>query len=237
MKTRSIILALSFLSFIYATEKYINVFSANISIDISLDYIMYFPDDFHLTNHDYPLVLFLHGAGERGDSIHLVEKHGIPKLISKGVKFPFITIAPQCPRFQYWSEPLSVKSLSLLLDKIIEKYRIDQNRVYSTGLSMGGYGTLSLAKYRPDLFAAILPICGGMDTTEIMHLQNMPIWLFHGEKDLVVPVENSKIIYELLKPFNPEIKLTIYPDLNHNSWDETYDNEKIYKWLLSKKNR
>tara|TARA_Y100000588_G_C13774964_1_gene719839 strand:- start:346 stop:696 length:351 start_codon:yes stop_codon:yes gene_type:complete len=112
-------------------------------------------------------------------------------------------------------------------------YKVNSKRVYATGLSMGGYGTLAIAKERPDLFAAILPVCGGMDTTNIYKLGNMPIWLFHGSEDSVVPVENSQKIYDLLKPKNPNIKITIYDGIGHNSWDITYNNKKIYKWLTS----
>ncbi len=215
----------------FAQKKTSN-FKSTVNLEINLGYNMYFPEDYHNTNYDYPLVLFLHGAGERGDSIDLVETHGIPKLIKEGKDFPFITLAPQCPRFQYWPEPLNVKTLIKLLDEIIKQYRIDEDRIYSTGLSMGGYGTLAIAKERPDIFAGIISVCGGMDTTNIQNLRNMPIWLFHGDEDKVVPVENSKIVYQTLKNINPNVFLTIYPGVNHNSWDITYGNKDIYDWLL-----
>jgi predicted peptidase len=178
------------------------------------------------------MVLFLHGSGERGDDIGLVEKHGIPKMINNGHTFPFITVAPQCPKFQRWSEPLYSKALIFLVEEIIRNNRVDIGRIYATGLSMGGYGTLSIAKERPDLFSAIVPVCGGMDITNIENLKEIPIWLFHGDADEVVPVENSELIYDLLKPINPDIKITIYKGVDHNSWDRTYDNKKMYEWML-----
>ena len=106
-------------------------------------------------------------------------------MINNGEEFPFITIAPQCPAFQWWPEPVYVKTLISLVEEIINNYKVDTARIYATGLSMGGYGTLAIAKERPDLFSAIIPVCGGMDTTEIRKLKNIPIWLFHVDADEV----------------------------------------------------
>ena len=210
-------------------------FITNLTMEVSLKYNIYFPDNYYDSDTKFPLVLFLHGAGERGDDLRLVEKHGIPKMINNGIKFPFITVAPQCPKFQYWSEPVNVKTLLLLVEEIIKKNKVDIERIYATGLSMGGYGTLAIAKERPDLFSAIIPVCGGLDTTDIERLKDIPIWLFHGAEDKVVPVENSELIYDLLKPINPEIKITIYKGINHNSWEMTYNNQNIYDWMLKYK--
>ena len=217
------------------TSKSSKEFLTSITMPVSLKYHIYLPDNYHASNANFPLVLFLHGAGERGDDLNLVEIHGIPKMINNGKEFPFITIAPQCPAFQWWSEPLYTKTLIYLVEEIIKTYNVDTKRVYATGLSMGGYGTLAIAKERPDLFSAIIPVCGGMDTTAIEKLKDIPIWLFHGDSDKVVPVENSKLIYEILKPINPDIKITIYKGVDHNSWDITYSNKKIYDWMLEHK--
>jgi len=214
-----------------SSEKFIT----NLAMQVSLKYHIYFPNNYHDSDTKFPLVLFLHGAGERGDDLRLVEKHGIPKMINNGINFPFITVAPQCPKFQYWSEPVNVKTLLLLVEEIIKKNKVDIERIYATGLSMGGYGTLAIAKERPDLFSAIIPVCGGLDTTDIERLKDIPIWLFHGAEDKVVPVENSELIYDLLKPINPEIKITIYKGINHNSWEMTYNNQNIYDWMLKYK--
>ena len=211
-------------------------FLTSLTMPVSLKYYIYYPDNYYDSDTTFPLVLFLHGAGERGSDLSLVEKHGIPKMINNGEDFPFITIAPQCPKNQWWSEPLYVKALILLVEDIIRSNKIDIGRIYATGLSMGGYGTLAIAKKRPDLFSAIIPVCGGMDTTDIERLKDIPIWLFHGDEDKVVPVENSELIYDLLKPINPDIKITIYKGVNHNSWDMTYSDKKIYDWILKYKN-
>jgi len=207
-------------------------FVSDITVNVSLDYNIYFPSDYNKSKDEYPLVIFLHGAGERGEDLNKVEIHGIPKLIKNGKEFPFITVAPQCPAFQWWPEPLYVKALISLTEDIIGKYNVDINRVYATGLSMGGYGTLAIGRERPDLFAALIPVCGGMDMEGMERLKNIPIWLFHGDKDKVVPVENSQMIYDTLKPMNPKMKLTIYKGVNHNSWGLTYENDDIYDWLL-----
>tara|TARA_B100001250_G_scaffold198750_1_gene170492 strand:- start:163 stop:879 length:717 start_codon:yes stop_codon:yes gene_type:complete len=232
------ILFFIFISWVTAGEKpqkITNSFATTLRLEVSLNYNLYFPKDYQYSANNYPLVLFLHGAGDRGDNLNMVEAHGIPKIIMEGENFPFVTLAPQCPKFQYWPEPVNVATLIQLVEAITEKYRIDKNRVYATGLSMGGYGTLSIAKERPDLFAGIISVCGGLDTTNIEKLKDMPIWLFHGSEDKVVPPENSKIIYEALKNINSNIYMTIYPNVNHNSWDITYSNQEIYKWLMKHK--
>jgi len=213
-------------------NKSINEFSTSLNLSVSFKYYIYFPENYYDSDTSFPMVLFLHGSGERGDDIRLVEEHGIPKMINNGHTFPFITVAPQCPKFQRWSEPLYSKALVFLVEEIIRNNRVDIGRIYATGLSMGGYGTLSIAKERPDLFSAIVPVCGGMDITNIENLKEIPIWLFHGDADEVVPVENSELIYDLLKPINPDIKITIYKGVDHNSWDRTYDNKKMYEWML-----
>ena len=211
-----------------------------LSVDMNrshqLKYLIYLPKDY-LTKK-YPLVLFLHGAGERGTNLKDIEIHGLPKLVRNGKKFPFIIIAPQCPLNLWWSDPLPVELLSKLVNDIVMKYGIHKNNVFCTGLSMGGYGTLALSIKNPKLFSAIIPICGGMDIKnffDILNLKDLPIWLFHGDKDEVIPLENSQSIYKVLKPVNKNIKLTVYKGVDHNSWDRAYDDNELYKWMLSHK--
>ena len=210
--------------------------SININQSHKLKYFIYFPNDY-LTKK-YPLVLFLHGAGERGTNLKDIEIHGLPKLVKNGKKFPFIIIAPQCPLNLWWSDPLPVDLLSKLVNYMVMKYRIHKNHVFCTGLSMGGYGTLALSIKNPKLFSAIIPICGGVDIKnffDILNLKDLPIWLFHGDKDEVIPLENSQSIYKVLKPVNKNIKLTVYKGVDHNSWDRAYDDNELYKWMLSYK--
>ena len=130
----------------------------DVKVQVTLDYLLYLPADYDKQDA-WPLLLFLHGAGERGDDLELVKKHGPPKLIEQGKPFPFIVVSPQCPKDGSWStRPLE---LTALLDDIAAKYKVDRDRVYLSGLSMGGFGTWLLAGYAPERFAAILPICGG----------------------------------------------------------------------------
>jgi len=213
-----------------------DVYETTVNIPVKFNYSLYIPDEYNNTDSLFSIVLYLHGVGERGTDLNKLELNGIPELISKGKDFPFLTLAPQCPEFGWWSRPEYVEALANLTKEIIRKYRIDERRVYMSGLSMGGYGTLALAKAYPQLFSAIIPICGGMDNHEdIERLGNMPIWLFHGDMDKVHPLEYSTVIYDLLKPINKDIKLTVYEGVGHNSWDKTYANDKIYQWLISHK--
>ena len=211
-----------------------NIFETMVKTPVKLHYSLYIPDDYYDNDSDYPLVLYLHGKGERGEDLKKIEVNGLPEVISKGKTFPFLTLAPQCPEFGWWSRSEYVEALADLLNEVVKERRVNTKKIYATGLSMGGYGTLALAKKYPDLFAAIIPICGGMDDHDgIKRLKDMPIWLFHGDLDETHPVERSTTIYDLLSPINKNIKLTIYECVGHNSWDETYANDEIYDWLLS----
>ena len=210
-----------------------NIYS--ISKGIELKYLFYLPDDYDSSTVSYPLVLFLHGAEERGTDIEKVKIHGITKHISQGQNFPFITIAPQCSKSSRWTDPKIVLALTKLIEQTISDYRVDSERVYATGISMGGYGTFAIAIERPDLFSAIIPICGGVSLDRIHNLKEMPVWIFHGNADQVVPVENSIKAHNELILINDQVKLTIYPGVGHDSWTETYANEAVYAWLLNQR--
>ncbi|RCH55595.1 hypothetical protein DJ568_06800 [Mucilaginibacter hurinus] len=191
-------------------------------------YLLYLPDDYMQdTARRFPMMIFLHGSGERGTDLNKVKVNGPPMMIEKGKKYPFIVVSPQAGE-RGWEE----SELYNMLLGIQQKYRVDGQRIYLTGLSMGGYGTWEFAMKHPELFAAIAPICGGADTTDIHTLRNMPVWAFHGMKDDVVPPEQSIRVVNALKKYNPSVKLTLYPDANHNSWDVTYNNDSLYTWML-----
>jgi predicted peptidase len=197
---------------------------------VTLGYLLYLPKDYD-QKESWPLLLFLHGAGERGDDLELVKKHGPPKLIAAGQEFPFIVVSPQCPKNRRW-EPFE---LAALLDEIVEKHKVDQDRIYVTGLSMGGFGTWSLAAYQPQRFAALVPICGGGEPIVAKLFSPIPTWVFHGAKDFVVPLERSEKMVEALQKAGGEVKFTVYPDAGHDSWTETYANPQLYEWLLQQK--
>ena len=208
--------------------------NSKMKIKAKMGYLVYLPKDYKKNRHQqWPLMLFLHGSGERGTNLDLVKKNGPPKLVEEGKDFPFIIISPQCPEGQWWS----VDVLNALLDKLIRKYRIDEDRIYLTDLSMGGFGTWDFAQKHPERFAAIAPVCGGGDTINIDEMKSVPAWAFHGGKDNVVPPQRSKDMVNALTNNGGEAKLTIYPDDGHDSWTHTYNNEELYQWLLSHKRK
>lgn len=199
-------------------------------VKVQMGYLLYLPKDYD-KQESWPLILFLHGAGERGNDLELVKKHGPPKLIAAGKDFPFIVVSPQCPKERWW-EPIE---LVALLDELSGKYKVDSDRIYVTGLSMGGFGSWRLAFYAPDKFAAIAPICGGGEKYWAKRFAHLPVWAFHGAKDTGVPPERSQIMVDELKKKGGKPKLTIYPEAGHDSWTVTYDNPKFYEWLLEQK--
>lgn len=205
---------------------------SEIKLKVELQYLIYLPKNYETSEEQFPLLLFLHGAGERGNDIELVKRHGPPKLVEEGKEFPFIIVSPQCPEGTRWN--YQTLALTALLDEIESKYRVDKNRIYVTGLSMGGQGTWTLALTQPNRFAAIAPICGWTDSWEVCKISHIPIWVFHGAKDNVVPVSESQEMVKALQDCGAkEVKLTIYPEANHDSWTETYNNPELYNWLLS----
>ena len=204
--------------------------------EIDLKYLFFLPQDYYSDkNTRWPLILFLHGMGERGDDLELVKIHGIPKIVKTKKDFPFIAVSPQCPTEYVWRDKKMLQAVESLILKIIKNYRIDKTRVYVTGLSMGGYGTWALAARRPDLFAAAVPICGGGDPATVIELNNLPIWVFHGGLDKVVLPEESEKMVRALEKAGGKVHFTLYPEAYHDSWTETYDNPALYDWML--KNR
>lgn len=202
------------------------------TVKVKLNYLLYLPEDYGTKKETWPLVLFLHGAGESGDDLQKVKKHGPPKLVDQGKNFPFIVVSPQSARGGW-----DAQTLNALLDDVTAHYKVDKDRIYVTGLSMGGFGTWSLAAAFPDKFAAIAPICGGGNTNDAKKLKNLPIWVFHGAKDRAVPAARSEAMVKALKDAGAEqVKFTLYPDAEHDSWTVTYDNPEFYEWLL-KQNR
>jgi len=206
-------------------------FEKEIKLTLSANYLLYLPKEYDQSNDEFPLVLFLHGAGERGTDIEKVKVHGLPRLINERKDFPFIVVSPQCPDNMFWNTDL----LAALLDEIEANYKVDKNRMYVTGLSMGGHGTWSLAIAQPNRFAAIAPICGWSNPTMACTIKNIPNWVFHGAKDMVVPLSASEQMVEKLKSCNADVKFTIYPEANHDSWTETYNNDELYNWFLQHK--
>ncbi len=218
-----------------------------------LAYLIYTPEDKEAKPADgWPLVLFLHGAGERGSDLDRVKVHGPPKLIGSNEHLArSVVVAPQCPAEKWWE----AKTLKALVDEVLAAHpEIDRKRLYLTGLSMGGYGTWNFISEYPDYVAAAAPVCGGGNPNLLDILKDkpatpftftpeklarsraLPLWAFHGEADNVVPASQSEELVGLLKKAgNRKVKLTLYPGVGHDSWSRTYDDPAFYEWLMAQR--
>lgn len=229
MKKYCLILSLLFSITIFSQEIK-GLFSKEIKTKHELQYVLQLPTN---QKEKFPLIVFLHGSGERGTELDLVKNHS-PFTYQNLIKESCAILAPQCPENVWWD---TTAIYQLILD-ISTKYNVDKSRIYLTGLSMGGWGTFKLALEHPELFAAIAPVCPPVDRVMIIQaekLKNIPIQIFHGALDDIVPVNNSIDIFGELKKVNPNASLTIFPNDNHNSWDSTYSNPKFYEWIFQQK--
>jgi len=203
---------------------------------IKYAYLAYTPKRYEdLPEKQWPMIIYLHGGSDRGTNLTKVYSSGVPDQIYRGRELPFIVVAPQCPPLLRWSTDDWFESF---YNEVIAKYRVDTNRVYLTGVSLGGEGTWYLAAKYPYLFAAIAPISGFTSRTSFIeknlkNLAGLPIWAFHGERDLVVPVEETQRMVEQLKYRNSRLKLTIEPEVGHWIHWSVYPGDELYEWLLS----
>jgi len=207
---------------------------------ITIPYLLFVPEDYDASGEPMPLLLFLHGLGESGDGdFEVLKVHGPPKFLDSRPDFPFIVASPQCPKPASRDEiPIAWKADQLiqLVDRLVEELNVDQDRVYITGLSMGGYGTWRLVANYPDRFAAAVPICGGGEPEKwATALARVPIWAFHGAKDETVPVARSEEMARAVRAAGGDVKLTVYPEVAHDSWTQTYNNDAVYDWLLKQR--
>lgn len=210
-----------------------NLFEKDVTIHLKLRYLQALPagyDDPARAGERWPLLLFLHGMGECGDDLERVKRHGPPRLIEDGEDLGCIVVSPQSPR-PGWS----AFELHALLDDLCGRLRVDESRLYLTGLSMGGYGTWDAAIERPERFAAIVPICGGGHPIGVMRLRNVPVRAYHGRLDPIVPLSESERLVQALKRVGGDASLTIYDDLAHDSWTRAYEDPELWKWLLAQR--
>ena len=196
----------------------------------TLRHAVYLPPDFE-SRDNWPLVIFLHGAGERGTDLSGVYRHGPFREIKEGREFPFVAVAPQISGRKYWA--CYAETLNAMLDTWIKDYRIDPARVYLTGLSMGGTGTWMWGMMNPERFAAIMPMCGTGICWCAGTLGSVPVWAFHGDKDDIVPMDESARMVERLAAGGADVTFTVMEGYGHDCWTETYHREDIYDWLLS----
>lgn len=205
-------------------------FKTEISEKKQLNYLLHVPGN---TKQKKPLIIFLHGSGEKGNDLEKVKVHGPFKYL-KNNKLDAYVLAPQCPDNEYWDTEV----LYRLIQKIQKENNIDDKRIYLTGLSMGGWGAWNLAFAHPEMFAALVPVAGFVDRVPMIEnckIKDIPTRIFHGLLDDVVDVSYSTVIYKKLKPCSRDIQLTIFDDANHDSWTRVYDNKEIYEWMLQQK--
>ncbi|MGZ8982678.1 MAG: carboxylesterase family protein [Methylotenera sp.] len=204
-------------------------FSRQVSKTVTANYLLYLPKDYkHDKERRWPLIIFLHGAGERGDDLSKIKVNGLPKLLETNGDFPFIVISPQVPKDSNWD----IDVLDALLDEALEQLPVDPSRVYLTGLSMGGYATWEWAIQRPERFAAIAPVCGSGLRYRACRLSHVPVWAFHGDQDPIVPFREDELMVKDVQSCGGEAQLTTYAGGGHDAWTETYANPELYNWFL-----
>ena len=196
-------------------------------------YVEYLPKDYDPTK-EYPLVFFLHGAGERVQDPHEAMRHGYMKYVrEQGKEYPLIFIAPQCIGNNYWAS--FTESLSAFLDYILDTYPIDRSRVYLTGLSMGGTGTWMFAMAKPDTFAALMPVCGSGIYWNVANVLNTPIYMVHGDCDTCVPISDSVEMLTSVNSRGGNAKLKICYRVGHDAWNYAYNDDELLEWMLSQR--
>ncbi|SHG18101.1 Phospholipase/Carboxylesterase [Flavobacterium micromati] len=227
MKYEAVILMVLFSFISVAQSEVVGKIKTEIIAQKELAYVLHIPIT---TNEKKPLIIFLHGSGEKGTDIEKVKIHGPFKYLKNHQIDAFI-LAPQCPENQYWDEEV----LYHLILKIQKENNIDSNRMYLTGLSLGAWGAWNLIFAHPETFAAFVPIAGFVDRIPMIEnckIAAIPTRIFHGLLDDVVSVDNSIAIYKKIKTCSSTISLTIFDDANHDSWSRVYDNQEIYDWMF-----
>lgn len=179
-----------------------------------------------------PLMLFLHGRGESHGPLSLVAKWGPPMIVARGDELPYLLVSPQCPSEDQWRSDTQQGRLIDLLNHILDEYPVDTDRVYLTGLSMGGYGSWRLAADHPERFAAVVPVCGGGEPEKAANLVDIPIWVFHGDQDRAVPFQRSVEMVEAIRgKGGQKVRFTTLENFGHNSWSATYATPELYQWI------
>lgn len=200
-------------------------------VPIAVDYLLYLPEEYNRDRRLWPLVLFLHGAGERGTDVMEVAVGGPPWLVAEGGELPVILVSPQCAPKQRWQPEILLE----LIDEVTARHRVDTQRICVTGYSMGGFGTWALAAAVADRFAAAAPLCGGGDPESAARLGDLPVWVFHGDADQVVPLESSKKMVEAVQAVGGNVKFTVYPGEGHGICGKTYASGEFWRWLLAQR--
>jgi predicted peptidase len=202
--------------------------------EVPIDYLLYLPPDYD-AGKKWPLVVFLHGAGERGQNLEVVRRTTLPRMVEHDDRrqWGFVLLSPQCPKDSSWNPQWVVE----LVDHVGSRLSIDQDRIYLTGYSMGGFGTWATACHDPDRFAAIATLSGGGDVQQAQRLKALPIWAFHGDKDNVVPIASSQNMVDAVRKCGGNAVFTVYPGAGHGICDMTYGNNQFWDWLLAQRRK
>ena len=197
-----------------------------------IEYLLYLPEDYD-GSKSMPFMLFLHGRGESNGPLSLVKKWGPPRLVDEGRKLPYIIASPQCPEEPHrWGDLRQQVKLVLLIRHLEKTLKIDKTRMYLTGLSMGGFGSWTLATHWPEKFAAVAPICGKGNPDEAAKLKDVPIWVWHGTKDEAVPFKHSEdMVTGIRKAGGRRVRFTVLDEIGHNSWSAAYSTPELYSWF------
>jgi predicted peptidase len=202
---------------------------------VDAELLLYLPPGFDPHgNRRYPLLIFLHGSGESGHNIEAVKTHGPPKLVAAGQHLPFIVASPQAREEHEGFDPTT---LDAMLDELLERLPIDPDRVYLTGLSMGGMWTYGWASMDPGRFAAIAPISGEWGTEAACALKDVPVWAFHGAKDDVVPIAADRAMVDAINQCGGDARLSVYDNAGHGVWGIAYGEPQLFAWLLAHKRK
>lgn len=198
-------------------------------------YLLHIPTGYNAaTTTDWPVIIFLHGSGESGGDIEKVKAHGPPKMVQEDPAFPFIVVSPQTASAQLEWEPAK---LDAMLDAALKDLRADKDRIYLTGLSMGGIGSWRWASVRPDRFAAVAPVASRGVAATVCTLKDMPVWAFHGDDDRIVRTADGVAIVDALRACGGTPRLTLYPATGHDSWTSTYADPAFYMWMLHQRRK
>lgn len=197
---------------------------------IRVDYLLYLPEEFD-EDKAWPLVVYLHGSGLRGNDLEQVRRGGMPTLVEQKHDFPFVLVSPQCPKSASWGP----ERVLALIEHICTDWPIDRQRVYLLGYSMGGFGTWRTAAVEPERFAAIVPIAGGGNTEQADRLADLPIWAFHGDNDKTVPLKGSQEMVEAVRAAGGNAKLTIFEQAGHGIPAMTFAKAELWDWLLAQR--
>ena len=202
----------------------------------SLRYLLHLPLGYRQSGDgQWPLLVFLHGWGESGENLHLLKRHGVPKHVEASNGLPFVVLAPQAPAGVEWQELTDM--LMDFIRALTQRYRVNPDRIYLTGLSTGGKGAWALAVQHPDVFAAVAPVAGDIPEVEgfmdkVSHLRGVPIWAVHGAQDDIYPVDRTESIVAKLRSVQGNVNFTLIPDAGHISWEEFYGDPAFYQWML-----